>query len=93
MDEPKSQPNPAERPPPQHRRRVHPKEAWVQARRDYEAGGYSAREIADYYGMTHAAVERRAYLGTASLNARGRGRIESRACNTARVRDAPRKAL
>jgi phage terminase large subunit-like protein len=50
------------RPPPSRGRRVHPKETWVQARRDYEVGGYTAREIAAYYDMTFAAVDKRAYL-------------------------------
>ncbi len=43
-------------------RRLHPPETWVSARRDYEEGDCSARQVADYYGMTLAALEKRAYL-------------------------------
>lgn len=55
------EPNKLERAPPTRPYRVHPPEAWAQAKRDYEEGGYSARQIADYYGMKPDTVEKRAY--------------------------------
>jgi phage terminase large subunit-like protein len=41
-------------------RRHHAPEIWIQARRDYEVGGFTAPVIAQYYKMTEHAVKRRA---------------------------------
>ena len=45
---------------PQRQRTILPETHWAQMRADYEAG-FSAREVAEYYGATQAAVEKRAY--------------------------------
>jgi phage terminase large subunit-like protein len=42
-------------------RKIHSKEIWAQARRDYEEGSFTVREIADRYGMTHAVVRKHIY--------------------------------